>query len=816
MVDSGDTLTENNNNGQRNDNKELKIWLANSNCQSYYSKFVDNGITVDLLPELDSESLKELGIIKLGDRLKLEIAISNLKSEKLINSISVEDLYKIASLHLNQRQDVYTTKAVHGVIENPFDMSPSGDSTLLASSSGSSILPSGPQSQQSLLQQPSNSKDSSKNITFILQDGTTKKVNITGCFNAQSIKRKMLKKIGIKSQETEYDTYVHSSTNYNNNQTNTANATGNQYELNLLFDVELVTICYSPDRIEKNRILLCPRNEYPTELAIEASKKIIIKGEKYAHLRSLTSNNLSQYHIPDNRRKQPTLRSFFGQRPPSELISSNLAEYFPDTEQKELEQTIRNSVRYSVRLSRRFNLPPGMISTGSSNVSVNRRGSIMSNYQAAPGPPYRSSSISSGDQLGGGRRANSYIGRTVGDVMVNNIREIDEVVNPNDNSSIFSKPPSVNSGGAVPNASPSSNNYNNDAKSIISTTSSVFKNAKISVATSFADNGNNNNNRYSRIELLSVDSDSDDTDDVIGEYGDDDDVLSHGLGSLSGDVPKHWLKGARIGAGSFGTVYLGMNSFTGEVMAVKQVPLPKSNNGDSEEQQRLIQEQQREMSLLKELNHENIVRYFGASTDEENLNIFLEYVPGGSVQSMLQSYGPFEEPLIRNFIRQILIGLSYLHGEDIIHRDIKGANILIDIKGTVKIGDFGISKKVANIEDELEVQKKTGKRASLQGSVYWMAPEVVKQTAYTKKADIWSVGCLIIEMFTGKHPFPEFSQMQAIFKIGTHITPLIPEYCTQEAKDFLGQTFELDYKKRPDAVDLLGDSFLNPLIMSKQ
>ena len=250
-------------------------------------------------------------------------------------------------------------------------------------------------------------------------------------------------------------------------------------------------------------------------------------------------------------------------------------------------------------------------------------------------------------------------------------------------------------------------------------------------------------------------------------------------------------------------------------MAVKQIPLPnKNNSGDA---QKTMLKQQREMTLLKELNHENIVRYFGASTDDCHLNIFLEYVPGGSVQSMLTSYGPFEEPLIRNFIRQVLIGLSYLHGEDIIHRDIKGANILIDIKGTVKIGDFGISKRVSNGEEaeEDEAQKKGSRRASLQGSVFWMAPEVVKQTTYTKKADIWSVGCLIVEMFTGKHPFPDFSQMQAIFKIGTHITPQIPEWCTLEAKDFLVKTFEIDYDKRPDAIELLSDSFLNPLILSK-
>jgi mitogen-activated protein kinase kinase kinase len=146
------------------------------------------------------------------------------------------------------------------------------------------------------------------------------------------------------------------------------------------------------------------------------------------------------------------------------------------------------------------------------------------------------------------------------------------------------------------------------------------------------------------------------------------------------------------------------------------------------------------------------------------LNIFLEYVPGGSVVQLLTNYGPFEEPLVRNFVRQILCGLNYLHDRDIIHRDIKGANVLVDNKGVIKISDFGISKKVeANLLSTAAPHHPH--RPSLQGSVYWMAPEVVKQTSYTRKADIWSLGCLVVEMFTGSHPFPDFSQMQAIFKV---------------------------------------------------
>lgn len=696
------------------DAKELKAWLARQGCQQYYSRFVEQGITYDLLPELDTEALRELGVTKLGDRLRLEISISSLKADHLAGKVSLDELYDLLNLHLNS--------------------TPSADISRLESLANESATLLAPQ--------PSNTSlgDANKTVTFIMQDGLVKKVNITGCFNALLIKRKVLKKFGIKLKEANYDTYIH----------------GKDMVLSRLYDVELVTICYSPDRIEKHRIMLCPKEEEPSETAQELSKRISQKHGK------LLQPELSQYHIPA--RSGPLMRNFFGQRPPSELISSNLAEYFPEARQKELEATVRNLVRYSVRISKRFNFP--FHSNASSNASFgNPRMSILSNNTVRT-PSVLSSEV-----------ARRHASRTIGDVMVNNITSIEEVVDQH------SKPPSIVSGGTDDKAR-----------------------RRLSVATSFADQSN----RYLRIELYDIDSDDED-DDFIDEYG------TYTSGELDShyDEKTHphrkWLQGARIGAGSFGTVYLGMDPFTGELMAVKQVLLPGDNS--LETQRLMIEALEREMTLLKELNHENIVRYLGSLTDEHFLNIFLEYVPGGSVQSMLNSYGPFEEPLIRNFIRQVLIGLAYLHGEDIIHRDIKGANILIDIKGTVKISDFGISKKVGvDFDDE----ERKGRRASLQGSVYWMAPEVVKQTAYTKKADIWLVGCLIVEMFTGKHPFPNFSQMQAIFKIGTHITPQIPEWCTMEAKDFLGKAFELEYEKRPSAVEMLAEPFLNPLIMSKK
>ncbi|CAH1763228.1 6504_t:CDS:10 [Entrophospora sp. SA101] len=268
-------------------------------------------------------------------------------------------------------------------------------------------------------------------------------------------------------------------------------------------------------------------------------------------------------------------------------------------------------------------------------------------------------------------------------------------------------------------------------------------------------------------------------------FSDDSIIIEEALDDFA--APK-WIKGSLIGMGSFGSVYLGLNAVTGELMAVKQVELPTGQSANEERKQAMLDALQREIALLKDLHHENIVQYLGSQHDKMTLNIFLEYVPGGSVTTMINNYGPLKEKLIKSFVKQILQGLNYLHEKDIIHRDIKGANVLVDSRGKIKISDFGISKKV---EDQF-MEATSAHRPSLQGSVFWMAPEVVKQTAYTSKVDIWSLGCLIVEMFTGDHPFPEFNQMQAMFKIGSEsCAPEIPPDLSNDAVDFLKKTFEL-------------------------
>jgi len=207
-----------------------------------------------------------------------------------------------------------------------------------------------------------------------------------------------------------------------------------------------------------------------------------------------------------------------------------------------------------------------------------------------------------------------------------------------------------------------------------------------------------------------------------------------------------------------------------------------------------------EISLLSKLRHDNIVQYIGTETLEDRLYIYLEYVSGGSIHKLLQEYGALKEPVVRNYTRQILSGLAYLHYQHTVHRDIKGANILVDTNGMVKLADFGMAKHIS-AQSFLQ---------SFKGSPYWMAPEVIKHTGgYDLAVDIWSLGCTVLEMVTTKPPWHQYEGVAAMFKIGnSKELPAIPDSLSREGKEFVRLCLQRDSAHRPTAAQLLEHPFV--------
>ncbi|CAD6585096.1 MAG: hypothetical protein TREMPRED_004049, partial [Tremellales sp. Tagirdzhanova-0007] len=273
-----------------------------------------------------------------------------------------------------------------------------------------------------------------------------------------------------------------------------------------------------------------------------------------------------------------------------------------------------------------------------------------------------------------------------------------------------------------------------------------------------------------------------------------------------------WVKGELIGKGSYGRVYIALNVTTGDMMAVKQVELPATERDRNDRRQLgMIEALQSEIALLQDLYHSNIVAYLGCETSPEYLSIFLEYVPGGTIASIYRTpnQARFEEQLVNFFTAQILEGLAYLHAKHIWHRDLKGDNILVDAAGVCKISDFGISKQTSDAYDSF------GQATNMKGSVFWMAPEVIhsaSERTYSGKVDIWSLGCVVLEMWSGKRPWGEMEQVAAMFELFNKRArpPLPPEvHLSETALDFMNnRCLAKDPRDRPMARDLLQHPFI--------
>ncbi|RYC81262.1 hypothetical protein BFJ63_vAg15848 [Fusarium oxysporum f. sp. narcissi] len=264
-----------------------------------------------------------------------------------------------------------------------------------------------------------------------------------------------------------------------------------------------------------------------------------------------------------------------------------------------------------------------------------------------------------------------------------------------------------------------------------------------------------------------------------------------------------WFKGQLIGNGTYGRVYLGMNATTGQFLAVKEVDInPKAAGGDKQKIKELVAGLDKEIDTMQHLDHVNIVQYLGCERKETSISIFLEYISGGSIRSCLRKHGKFEESIVASLTRQALSGLAYLHQEGVLHRDLKADNILLDTDGTCKISDFGISKKTDNIYGN-------DKTNNMQGSVFWMAPEVIRSQCegYSAKVDIWSLGCVVLEMLTGQRPWAKEEAVGAIYKIANGETPPIADGIQGTlgplAVAFMMDCFQVDPFDRPTADVLL-------------
>ncbi|XP_042895370.1 mitogen-activated protein kinase kinase kinase kinase 5 [Parasteatoda tepidariorum] len=253
----------------------------------------------------------------------------------------------------------------------------------------------------------------------------------------------------------------------------------------------------------------------------------------------------------------------------------------------------------------------------------------------------------------------------------------------------------------------------------------------------------------------------------------------------------------RVGSGTYGDVYKARRVKDGLFSAVKIIKLEQGDDFS------IIQQ---EILMMKSCRHPNIVAYFGSYLRRDKLWICMEYCGGGSLQDIYQITGPLTELQIAYACRETLKGLEYLHSLGMMHRDIKGANILLSDEGDIKLADFGVS---AHITATLS------KRKSLIGTPYWMAPEVAaveRKGGYNQQCDIWAVGITSIELAELQPPMFDLHPMRALFLMSK--SGFKPPTLSDKVKwspvfhHFVKVALTKNPKKRPTAERLLQHPFL--------
>ncbi|KVH87384.1 mitogen-activated protein kinase kinase kinase 17-like [Cynara cardunculus var. scolymus] len=266
-------------------------------------------------------------------------------------------------------------------------------------------------------------------------------------------------------------------------------------------------------------------------------------------------------------------------------------------------------------------------------------------------------------------------------------------------------------------------------------------------------------------------------------------------------LASEWVRGKMIGSGSFGVVHLAINKSNGSLFVVK--------SSDSQEGNQSLQN---EANVLASLDSPYIVQCLGKEVSvgenggHPKTNLFIEYMAAGSLGDVAEKLGgKLDEGVIRVYTQEILKGLKYLHDNGIVHGDLKCQNVLLGSNGNVKLADLGCARR-------LRSNATTGNRKFLCGTPLWMAPEVLRNEALDFSADIWSLGCTVIEMATGKSPWGELgvsNTMAAILKIASsNELPSFPREFPKSGLDFLNKCLVRNPERRSTVDELLNHPFI--------
>lgn len=246
-----------------------------------------------------------------------------------------------------------------------------------------------------------------------------------------------------------------------------------------------------------------------------------------------------------------------------------------------------------------------------------------------------------------------------------------------------------------------------------------------------------------------------------------------------------------VGRGSFGEVFRGEELSSGDVVALKLVDLEVVSDE--------IEVIQREIGVMSQISTPEVVQYRTSFMEGSTLWIVMEYLAGGSLKELIDAIGPLPEDAVATVMRALTKGLRYVHASGKVHRDIKAANVLLAADGEVKLADFGVAGQMTATLKQ---------RNTFVGSPFWMAPEVIQESAYNEKADIWSVGITAIELATGLPPYATEHPYRALFLIPKSDPPRLEGEYSKSFKSFIEACLQRDPRKRASAEQLVNHPFV--------